>query len=160
MQVTKEIINQAISDYSIRTGRPNDTTRARLAIILAEMLIDNGMPPRDGAIMERILYDELDGVTLISGMTDYEEYLGSLKGYQSIDPLKIGLPEGIAYSEDTRLKAFQIIQYIERRTKDEIRKPVNRRNIVRGIGHEFKTNLRVKKKGLAVYSLISKSARL
>jgi hypothetical protein len=160
MEVTKEILNQVIYDYNIRPGKPDGLSRKRLAIIIGGMLIENGMPARDAAIMERVFYDELDGVELISGMTDYEEYLGSLKGYQTIDPLKIGLPESIAYTEEARLKAFQIIQYIERRTKDEIREPINRRNIVRGIGHELKATIRPSTKGLAVHSIITQSAGL
>jgi hypothetical protein len=160
MKITKNILDALIRDYNIKPGKPDSLSRKRLAIILAEMLINNGMPARDAAIMERVFYDGLEGINLISGLTDYEEFLSNYKGWPGIDALKIGLPEGIAYTEEARLKAFQIIKYLERSVNDETRKSTNGRNVVRGIGHELKAVIRTPAKRSPIHSIISQSAGL
>lgn len=118
MQVNRDMLNDLIDEYGISKGKPDGRTRSRLAIILGEFLIKSGMPARDAAIMERVFFDELAGFELISGQTGYEAYLESAKEAYKIDALKIGLPEGTAYSEDAREKAYQIILYIQGRVKD------------------------------------------
>ncbi len=154
------MLDEIIRDYGIRPGKANSQTRVRLAIILAEAMIKNGIPSRDAAILERVFYDELESVQIVSGLTDYEEFLKNFKGWHGIDPLKIGLPEGTAYSEDTREKVRQIIFYIERSVMNETGKSIDRRITLSGVRNKQRPDISLKAKGLAVHSTFTGQAAL
>jgi hypothetical protein len=160
MTVTKAMLDEIIRDYGIRPGKANSQTRVRLAIIISEAMIKNGMLPRDAAILERAFYDELEAVQLVSALTDYEEFLKNFKGWHGIDPLKIGLPEGTAYSEDTREKVRLIIFHIERSVKNETGKSIDRRITLSGVRNKQRPDIGIKAKGLAVHPPFQSQAAL
>jgi hypothetical protein len=160
MNVTKEDLNELIKGYGIRQGRTDAHSRKRLAIILADFMVGLGLEGSDHAILERAFLDELERFELISGPTDYEEYLSGLKGYSGIEPIRIALPEGTSYSEDTRLIVVQILTYIERRIKDEAGKSTNRGNTMSGIRSKQDSVGGIKAKGLKVHPRIQNQTLL
>lgn len=160
MNITKDDLNGLIRDYGIIKGHANEQTRKRLAIILADFMIKKGMSAQDSAIMERVFYNDLAGVDIISGITDYEDFLSNFKGCHGIEPLRIGLPEGVAYNEEIRLKAVQIITYIEGRIKDEAGKSTNRGNTMSGIRGKQDSVSGIKAKGIKIHSRIQNQTLL
>jgi len=113
MNITKDILDSVIKRHNVRQGKPSEQARKRISIIVSECLIENGLDARSGAILERCLYDYLQNAELDCNETCYELYLKDVKQSYQVDPLKIGVPEGIEYSDNTIYKASQIIQYLK-----------------------------------------------
>ena len=113
IKLTNAMLDSVIKRFKIRQGRLTEQARKRIAIILSEYMIENGLDARSAAILERCTYDYLQNADLDCNETCYELYLHDIKQSYQVDPLKIGLPEGIEYSGDTIYRVTQIIQYLK-----------------------------------------------
>ena len=137
INLTKAMLDSVIRRYNIRQGRPTEQARKRIAIIISEYLIETGLDARSGAILERCLYDYLQNADLDCNETPYELYLKDVKHSFMVDPLKIGLPEGIEYAGDTIYKTTQIIQYLKENANGEGTKKDNTRgNTIRSFKYK------------------------
>ena len=152
MTVTKALLNKIIKMYGIRKGKPTEQARKRLAIILAEMFIDEGLSARSGAILERCFYDYLQGIELDCNETDYERHLSTIKQAYQVDALKIGIPEGLEYSGDVIYKVTQVIQYLKEASNGKgTKKNHPGGNTVRGLEYQKGHIGYIKAEGLKVY---------